>query len=134
MAEKWNNRRRIDSPYERWPGYIIVPELLDPEQYGAWWERSIEIETELADEEKSMPAGFRMFEERRVLILEWHIKGVDLKKIKPYGANMPSMQLINFVVAATQDQIVEARTLPNLSAPSSDSMNGSEAAKEKAAT
>ena len=127
----WSNRKRVKSPHERWPGYIVVPEELDPVLFSLWWERSIEIATQLAEEEKKVPAEIRMFEERRILILEWHIKGISLDKIKPFGSNMPSMKLISFVVAATQDLIVEARTLPNLSAPSSNTT--SKTAKKKTA-
>lgn len=121
MAKKWVNEQKIPSPYERWPGFIIVPLELGSEMFTVWWEKSREIE-----KDKNRPAEYKMFEERHNMVLDCQIEGLDWDEINPDGSNLPSLAIANFVIAATQDALVEARTLPNLHEPSNDITSSTE--------
>ena len=55
----------------------------------------------------------------------YHIEGLDDGQIDESGAGLPSMQIILFMIRATQDLITTAGTLPNLPGPSNDGENGS---------
>ena len=119
----WNNRQQVESPLAEWPGYIVVPKELTPEQFSGWWERSRRLDEE---EDGERPAEFKMFEERGPLVLEWHIEGVNGEAIAADGGNLPSMKLIGFVIAATQPLVIEARSLPKLRGPSKDGTRSTE--------
>ena len=111
--------RRVDSPFENYPGYILVPEDLTPEQFDTWWQVTSEIEN---DEEDVRAPEYRMFQERYPLVIEWHVEGLDVpwEQVKGDARKLPAVKLAAFVISATQQCIVEARSLPSLPKPSSD--------------
>lgn len=109
------NTKWVKSPYKEWPGRIQVPVILDAEQFVKWWERSKENE-----KDDSRPSELKFFQERHHLILACEIEGLNWTNINSDGSNLPSMAIAMLVVSATQKPLSEARTLPNLQEPSSD--------------
>ena len=112
MTDAWVNEQRIDSPLENWPGYIVVPKELTPEQFCKWWEVM-----QAENDDDSPPGELQSWGNRYHLVLDWHLKGLKSSQIEATGMKLPSMSIAMFVISATQSLIMEARTLPNLPAP-----------------
>lgn len=111
---------RVDCRLRAWQGYVYAPLELNTEQYLTWWEKfqangGAEGRKDLGHLEDMQ----RLFDERKHMILEYHIEGYDPKKVPD------SLTLLNFFAAVTQPLILEARFLPNLPEWSNVSMNGS---------
>jgi hypothetical protein len=107
-----------------WPGYVVVPEELSPDQYCTWWEN---VRRQEEDEEDTRPGLVRAFETRKHLVLEAQIEGLDWSLVES-GHYPPSMKLLSWFVGELGELIDEASSLPNSPRPSSvtASGNGSE--------
>lgn len=109
---------KIESPFPDWPGHIFVPRALSPAQFDQWWKSRPK-----ADDDSS-PAMLQLWRERAFLVLEWHIVGLEPHHIDETGMNLPSMEIVRLVVAATQKLIEEASGLPNLPGWWSNELSG----------
>lgn len=117
MPDQFVNRQKVESPLENWPGHIVVPKELTPEQFHAFWTAHKRHEREDPDDHETH-FRFKEWESRRHLVLEWHIDGLKPHHISDDPLDLPSMLIIDFLVASTQDLIARAISLPNLRPPS----------------
>lgn len=99
---------RIDSPLANWPGFVYAPRGLNTEQYLTWWEKYQENGGDGRETVGTIGDLQRLYDERRHMILEYHIGGAV------FDEKLNDMALMNFVAAVTQKLIIEARFLPNL--------------------
>ena len=99
----------IDCPLQNWPGCIYVPRSLDEIQFATWWEKYQASGGDKRGDLTHTNAIKRLYQERYHIILEAHIDGLD-----GFGEELRELALMNFVAAATQPLILEARYLPNL--------------------
>ena len=109
------NKKRIDSPLENWPGYIVVPVELSPEQFDIWWQA---MQAQADDDPRH--DFVQMWETRSHMILEWGIDGFDSSKVTDDVTTLPSMKLMNWINLVTGRIIREAQSFPNSPAPLSD--------------
>ena len=125
----WKNERRIESPYENWPGWILVPQEMDAELFSKWWEKSIEREGGEINE-------LTVFKERHVLVLDAEFSDPDgtlipWESLESDGSNLPTIKIATFVISSTQVLLTEARSLPKSPTLSS---NGTPLKKKRKAT
>lgn len=113
------NEQRIESPYQEWPGYIVVPKELTAAQFAEYWR----IRLEQDEKGDKRPDELRSFSSRQHMVLDWKIDGLKTSDVTPDGLNLPSIRIALFVIAATQQLIRDATSLPNLRGPSSDTTN-----------
>lgn len=115
MAKPWINEQKIESPFEDWPGYIVMPKELSAEQFTKWWEKA---RAQVDDDTR--PVELQAFYVLHHLVLGCHIEGLDWAEIQPDGSNLPSMRLAIMVGIEGMKLVDNARTLPNLPEPSKD--------------
>lgn len=117
----WTNQRRVESPVETFPGYVILPRELTPQQFDTWW-RAYMAEQQVEDE--GLASWFQGWRMRHHLVLEWHIEGLRAEDITADGMRLPSMRLLAWIARITADLPWEALDLPKSQAPSRGARNG----------
>jgi len=120
------NEQKIESPYDSWPGHVILPKELTPEQFDKWWRAYQKYDADVEQEDKGLSSWFIGWELRSHFVLEWHIEGVDPNKhVSADPMTMPSMLLVSWIGRITTTLPWEALDLPKSQAPSSAADNGS---------
>lgn len=116
------NGRRVDSPLEAYPGYVVLPVELTPLQFDKWWRAAKAAE---AEGDGDVSDWFQAWRMRYHFVLEWHIDGVRPEQVTPDGMKMPSMKLIAWIDRITRGLVEDALDLPKSPAPLKGAENGS---------
>ena len=114
---------KVDCPVQGYPGHVILPYDVTPEQFDRWWrETRLMAEQEAAD----MSSWFIGWKQRHFLVKSWHVKGIDPEKhVTEDPLTMPSMRLVAWIAKITTKIPGEILDLPKLQAPSRGAENGS---------
>lgn len=118
------NERKVPSPFESFPGYVVLPVELTPEQFDVWWRAANENQEQ---DDQRLSDWFQAWRMRHHFVLEWHLEGLDpAKHVTSDGMKMPSMKLIAWIDRITRGLIEDALDLPKSQAPSKGAENGIE--------
>lgn len=124
-AKPFVNRREIESPLEHWPGRIVIPVEITPEDFAKYWEINRRIYNDKDDERH---LDFKLWEQLFHVVKDWRIEGVTHEMLDETGLKIPSMKLMGWVTDEVARMMSETMELPNLDAPSSNGEKPSEMA------
>ena len=102
---------KLTSPFEKYPGEIVVPEELDAEQFNAWWLRSNELD-EAAEEESRYPL-FEVWECRFPFIQSHSIKLPEEYELEQTGLKLPTPAFAEWFIQETNFLLDQATNLKN---------------------
>ena len=119
---------KVECPVQGYPGHVILPYDITPEQFDVWW-RETRLMVDL--EAGGLSSWFVGWRQRYHLVKSWHIEGLDpVKHVTKDEKTMPSMRLIKWIAEITADIPGDILDLPKLHAPSKGAENGNEPESE----
>lgn len=101
---------KIESPFKEFPGEIVVPDILDADDFNQWWTRVDEIEL---DEEETRHDCFLVWDARFHLIKESTLDLGQGYEIERTGLKLPTPLIAIWFAQETNDLIKNATDLKN---------------------
>jgi hypothetical protein len=108
-----SNRLAFPSPFEQYPGKVVVSLYLSAQEYHEWWIKAGKGQPE--EEERHWSCW--EWETRFHLVKAWHIEGLDSEQLKEDPIDLPDNRFIYWILTITQPSLEEAVNLPNSPRP-----------------
>lgn len=115
------NEKIVESPFPDFPGRIVLPVELTPEQFDQVFAREQEIKTR-----KDILRTMRVFFTNFPLVLRWELDWIDAADIDDTGKWIPLRKIAAWIMNETDRLVKDAIDPPELAAPSSDSTNAAD--------
>ena len=109
--------RKVESPFKEYPGHMILPTMLDADDFNTWWIRVNEIEEDETIEDFRNDL-FLMWQARFHIIKEFTLKLGKDENGKPYefektGLMLPSPLIAVWFIEETKELLAQASNLKN---------------------
>ncbi len=103
---------KCPSPFEEYPGFVILPAVLDIHDYLKWWR--------LAQEDTDPKTTHHLetlWSSRHHLVKQWKLQHITAEQIG-VTLNVPDTAIATWIMVLTQPLITEATELPKFSGAS----------------
>ena len=91
------------SPFDDFPGRVLLPKNLSPVQFLKWYENTPQEK----DDADTRPGALSAYEARRGFVLRIELKGVPEEATHGDGRELPAMKIVQWVNQLTGDLLRE---------------------------